>query len=63
VKKHHEQGNSYKREHLTGAGLEFQRLSSWGTQVDMVLEKLLRVLHLDLQTAGRERDTRPGLGL
>jgi hypothetical protein len=32
VKRHHDQGNSYKGEHLIGAGLQFQRfnpLSSW----------------------------------
>ena len=32
VKRHHDQGNSYKGKHLTGAGLQFQRfspLSSW----------------------------------
>jgi hypothetical protein len=32
VKRHHDQGNSYKRTHLIGAGLQFQRfslLSSW----------------------------------
>ena len=27
VKRHHDQGNSYKRKHLIGAGLEFQRFS------------------------------------
>ena len=33
-----------------------------GMQADMVQEKKLRVLHLDLQAAGREmRHTRPGL--
>jgi hypothetical protein len=26
VKRHHDQGNSYKREHLIGACIEFQRL-------------------------------------
>ena len=29
-------------------------------QADMVLEKALRVLHPDLQAAGRESDTGPG---
>jgi hypothetical protein len=32
VKRHHDQGNSYKGKHLIGAGLQFQRfgpLSSW----------------------------------
>jgi hypothetical protein len=27
VKRHHDQGNSYKRQHLIGAGLPFQRFS------------------------------------
>jgi hypothetical protein len=46
VKRHHDQGNSYKRQHLIGAGLQFQRLnplSSWGKhnsmQADIMLEK------------------------
>ena len=49
---------SYKGKHLVGAGLQVQRLSplsSWWKdrimQADMVLEKELRVLHLDLQAA------------
>jgi hypothetical protein len=32
VKRHHDQGNSYKGKHLIGAGLQFQSfspLSSW----------------------------------
>ena len=32
MKRHHDQGNSYKGQHLTGAGLQFQRFSlllSW----------------------------------
>jgi hypothetical protein len=35
VKRHHEQGKSYKRKHLIGAGVEFQRfgpLSSWNQE-------------------------------
>ncbi|KAL6037402.1 hypothetical protein STEG23_003590 [Scotinomys teguina] len=27
VKRHHDQGNSYERKHLIGAGLQFQRIS------------------------------------
>ena len=27
VKRHHDQGNSYKEQHLIGAGLQFQRFS------------------------------------
>jgi hypothetical protein len=50
-----------KKKHLIGAGLQIQRfssLSSWwehgGTLADMVLEKELRVLHLDQKVAGRD---------
>jgi hypothetical protein len=49
-----DQDNSYKGKHLIGASLLFQRfsplLSLWkhgSVQADMVLEKELRVLHLD----------------
>ena len=59
-RRYRDQGNSYKRKHFTGAGLQFQRfnpLSSWGKhgsiQTDMVLGKELRVLHLDPQAARR----------
>ena len=60
VKRHHDQGNSYKAKHFIGAGLQVQKfspLSSWqehgSVQADMVLEKKLRVLHLDLKAARR----------
>ena len=50
---------SYKEEHLIVAGLQFQRFSPLyhdekhgSMQAGMVLEKELRVLHLDLQAAG-----------
>ena len=53
VKRHHDHSDSYKGQHLIGAGLQFQRfspLSSWwvacSVQADVVLEKELRVLHL-----------------
>jgi hypothetical protein len=59
VKRHHDHGNSSEGKHLIGAGLQVQRfspLSSWwehgSVQTNMVLEKELRVLHLDL-TADR----------
>ena len=64
VKRHHDHGNSPKEKHLMGAGLQFQRLnllSSWRKhgiiQAVMVLEKELRVSHLDLQTAAEESVT------
>ena len=56
--------NSYKRNNLTWAGLQFQRFSvlsslwqeAWWNVGDMVLEKYLKILeHLDPQTAGRDR--------
>jgi hypothetical protein len=60
VKRHHDQGNSYKGKHLTGADLQFQRFSplSYGRKhgnihADM-LEKKLRVLHLDPKPARRK---------
>jgi hypothetical protein len=43
VKRHHDQGNSYKGQHLIGAGLQIQRF-----QVGMTLE-VLRVLYLILK--------------
>ena len=60
VKRHHDHGNSYKGKHFTGASLQSQRFSpllSWweawrgSLQAGIVLEKELRVLHLDLQAA------------
>ena len=57
VKRHCDQGNSYKEQHLIGAGLQFQRFNplSWkhgSIQADMVLEEP-RVLHLHLKAARR----------
>ena len=56
VKRHHDQGNSYIGNNLIEAGLQFQRfspLSLWQKtwQADMVLEKDLGVLDLDLNAA------------
>jgi hypothetical protein len=52
INKHHDQNNSYKGQHLIGAGLWVQRFSSLSSrwehgsiQTDMGLEEL-RVLHL-----------------
>jgi hypothetical protein len=58
VKRHHDQGNSDKGQHLLGVAYSFKgsvhydhvgRHSS--IQGDKVLEKELRVLNLDLQAA------------
>jgi hypothetical protein len=58
----------YKGKHFIGAGSWFRGLVHYhhggnhgGMQTDIMLEKELRVLHLDQQTAGRENDTWPGL--
>jgi hypothetical protein len=71
VKRHHEQCNSYKGKHLIGAGLQFQGSAHYhhgrkhgSVQVDMVLEKMLRVLHLDpWQQKGTVFHTRPFLSI
>jgi hypothetical protein len=59
VKRHHDNGSSYKGKHFIGAGLQFQRsgsLSSWQEAWqhadNVVLEKELRILHPDQQAAG-----------
>ena len=53
VKRHNDQGNSYKGKHLIGASLQVQRFSPLLSrkahgifQAGMALEKELRVLHL-----------------
>ena len=50
VKSHHDYGNSYKGNHLIGAGLQFSGLVHYphggkhsGTQADVVLEKEIDV--------------------
>jgi hypothetical protein len=60
VERHHDQGNSYKGQHLVGAGLKVQRFSplsswqeAWQCPADMALEKEQRVLHLDLKATRR----------
>lgn len=65
MKSHHDHGNAYKREHLIGAALPFQRFGPLLScrkqgcmQVDMVLERQPRVLRLDYQA---ERNFEPGL--
>ena len=59
MKRHHDHCNSYKGEHLIGAGLQFRGLVHFchggkhsGVQLDTVLEKGLRVLHLNPEGAG-----------
>ena len=54
LKRHRDQDNSYKGECLIRAGLQFRGLVHYhhgrkhgSVQADMVLEKELRVLHLD----------------
>ena len=71
VKRRSGHSNSYKRKHLTGACTQFRGLLHYhrggkhgGTQVDMVLEREARVLHLDPQAAtGRGGDTGPRLSV
>ena len=52
VKRHHDYSNSYKGKYLIGNSLQFQKFGSWWCVAGMVLEKELRVLHLDPQAAG-----------
>jgi hypothetical protein len=54
MKRHHDQGNSYKKKYLIGASFQFERfspISPWwehgNIQADIVLEKELRILNLD----------------
>ena len=55
MKRHHDQGKSYKGQHFIGAGLQFQSFSVFSgkygiMQADLVLDEL-RVLHLDSKEA------------
>lgn len=68
MKRHH--GNSYRKAFNWGLVYSFRGLVHYhdggehgGTQVGMELEKLLRVLHLDSQISGRERENNERLGL
>lgn len=66
MKRHHELGNSDKGTHLIGAGLQLTGLVLYwygDTQADIVPEKELRVLHLDLQAAEGYDHTRPSLSI
>ena len=67
MKRHHHHGNSYKK--ITGVGLKVRGLVYYphgrkhgSVQADKVLEEL-RVLHMDLKAAQRDRDTWPGLNI
>jgi hypothetical protein len=70
VNRYHDQGKSYKGQHLIGAGLQVQRfspLSSWwepgSIQADMVQAEL-RALHLHLKAiSGRLASRQLGEGL
>jgi hypothetical protein len=59
LKVHHEQVNSYKGQHLIGADLQLISLAHYhgakhgGVQTGMVLEKEVRIPHLDLKAAIR----------
>ena len=57
VKRHHKHGKSYNRKHLHGSCLaHYHHGRNHGSmQADMVLEKMLGVLHSDPQAAGRVR--------
>jgi hypothetical protein len=64
VNRHRDQGKSYKRQHLIGAGLQVQRFSPLSSrrehgsiQTGMVQEEL-RVQHRHLEAASRILDSR-----
>lgn len=69
VKKHLDHSNSYKRKISLGVVWSFRGLVHYhygrehgGKQENMVSEKKLSILYLDLHAAGRERDTGPVCG-
>lgn len=51
MKRHHDQSNSYEGQYLTGAGLEGRKHGRM--QVDMMLEKELKVQHLGMKAVRR----------
>ena len=59
MNRHHDQGKSYKGQHLVGAGSQVQRfstLSSWwehGSIQAGTVQTELRILHLHLKAASR----------
>lgn len=64
VKRYHDHIKSYKEDILISTSLRIKGLVHCGhgrkhgiTQADVVVERLLGVLHLDLQAAGKGRQT------
>jgi hypothetical protein len=60
MSRHQDQGNSYKGQHLIGAGLKVQRFSpllssrqEHGSIQAGIVQEELRVLHLHLKAASR----------
>jgi uncharacterized membrane protein YhaH (DUF805 family) len=66
VERLHDHGNSYKRKHLIGVGLHSEVKTIIIISGSMVAHRQTwcwkNVLDMDQQTAGREKDTGPGLG-
>jgi hypothetical protein len=67
MNRHHDQSNSYKGQHLVGAGLQRQQFSPVSSrqehgsiQAGMVQEEL-RILHSHLKAAGGRLASRPPL--
>ena len=57
MKRFHYYSHSYKGKHLIGAGLQLINIvmvGHGGVQANMVLEKGLRILHLDILATGSE---------
>lgn len=61
MKTYHDHGNSYKGKHLIGLAYSFKDLVHYchrrkhgGMEADMLLEKELKVLHMNPQAPGRE---------
>jgi hypothetical protein len=61
MKRPYDHSSSYKGQHLIGTGLHIKGLVQYhqggkhgSVQADMVMEKELRALHLDLQATGRD---------
>jgi hypothetical protein len=59
MNRHHDQGNCYKGQHLTGAGLQVQRFSPLSSRQEHgsvqagMMQAELRVVHLHLKAVGR----------
>lgn len=61
MKKDHDHGSPYEEKYLTRVSLQFRGFIRYhhsgkhgGTQVDTVMEKELRILHMNQQAAARE---------